>query len=77
MNLISLSSGSKGNSYLVTTGKTTVLIDAGLSAKQLAVRLLDAGSDAAHINAIFITHEHIDHIRGARVFSKKMNIPVL
>lgn len=76
MQLISLSSGSKGNSYLVTTGKTTVLVDAGLSAKQLALRLLDVGSDASHIHAIFITHEHIDHIRGARVFAKKMNIPV-
>ena len=76
MQLISLSSGSKGNSYLVKTGHTTVLVDAGLSAKQLALRLLEAESDAAHINAIFITHEHIDHIRGARVFAKKHNIPV-
>ena len=76
MQLISLASGSKGNSYLVKTGKTTLLVDAGLSAKQLALRLLDVGSDASQINAIFITHEHIDHIRGARVFAKKMNIPV-
>ncbi|MCF7833401.1 MAG: MBL fold metallo-hydrolase [Candidatus Marinimicrobia bacterium] len=76
MQLISLASGSKGNSYLITTGRTTLLVDAGLSAKQLALRLLEVGSDAAYINAIFITHEHIDHIRGARVFAKKHKIPV-
>jgi phosphoribosyl 1,2-cyclic phosphodiesterase len=76
MQLISLASGSKGNSYFVSSGKTSVLIDAGLSAKQLSLRLLDVGSDASQINAIFITHEHIDHIRGARVFAKKQNIPV-
>lgn len=76
MQLISLASGSKGNSYLITTGKTAVLVDAGLSAKQLALRLQEVGSDASHINAIFITHEHIDHIRGARVFAKKQGIPV-
>ncbi len=76
MKLISLASGSKGNSYLVYSANTRVLIDAGLSAKQLSLRLQDAGSDASEIDAIFITHEHIDHIRGARVFAKKMNIPV-
>ncbi len=76
MQVISLSSGSKGNSYFVKSGKTSILVDAGLSAKQLSLRLLDADSDASEIDAIFITHEHIDHIRGARVFAKKMNIPV-
>ncbi|RKY55529.1 MAG: MBL fold metallo-hydrolase, partial [Candidatus Neomarinimicrobiota bacterium] len=53
-----------------------MLVDAGLSSKQLALRLLDVGSDASQINAIFITHEHIDHIRGVRVFAKRQNIPV-
>ncbi|MEA2078143.1 MAG: MBL fold metallo-hydrolase, partial [Candidatus Marinimicrobia bacterium] len=57
-------------------GKSSILIDAGLSAKQLVLRLQDVDTDASDIQAIFITHEHIDHIRGARVFAKKMGIPV-
>jgi phosphoribosyl 1,2-cyclic phosphodiesterase len=76
MQITPLASGSKGNSYLVCSTDTRILIDAGLSAKQLSLRLQDAGSDASEIDAVFITHEHIDHIRGARVFAKKMNIPV-
>ena len=76
MNLISLSSGSKGNSYYIRSGKTSILIDAGLSAKQLSLRLLDVDIDPSEISAIFVTHEHVDHIGGVRVFSKKMNIPV-
>ena len=76
MKIISLASGSKGNSYYVSNGKTSVLIDAGLSAKSLSLRLLAAELDPNSISAIFVTHEHIDHIGGVRVFAKKMNIPV-
>lgn len=76
MHITPLASGSKGNSYLVESGKTHVLIDAGLSAKQLGLRLIDAKCDPSNISAIFITHEHVDHIGGVRVFSKKFSIPV-
>jgi phosphoribosyl 1,2-cyclic phosphodiesterase len=76
MQLISLASGSKGNAYYVQSGSTSILVDAGLSAKQLSLRLLDAGIDVSEISAVFITHEHVDHIGGVRVFAKKMDIPV-
>ncbi|MBW6458166.1 MAG: MBL fold metallo-hydrolase [FCB group bacterium] len=76
MELIPLASGSRGNSYLIRSGKTTVLIDAGLSAKQLCMRLRDSGVEPESIDALFITHEHVDHIGGARVFSKQFAVPV-
>ena len=76
MKIISLASGSKGNSYYISSGRTSMLIDAGLSAKSISLRLLSAELDANSISAIFVTHEHIDHIGGVRVFAKKMNIPV-
>lgn len=76
MDITPLASGSKGNSYLVRSGSSAILIDAGLSAKQLCLRLHNAGTDAATISAVFISHEHVDHIRGVRVFAKKFGIPV-
>lgn len=76
MNIISLASGSKGNSYYIRSGSTSVLIDAGLSAKKLSERLLDVNVDPFEISAVFVTHEHVDHIGGVRVFCKKMDIPV-
>jgi phosphoribosyl 1,2-cyclic phosphodiesterase len=76
MELIPLASGSKGNSYLVLSGRTSILIDAGLSAKQLCLRLAISGIQPETIDAIFVTHEHADHIAGVRVFSKQFDIPV-
>lgn len=76
MEIIPLASGSKGNSYLIRSGGSHILIDAGLSAKQLCLRLQDSGTDATKISAVFITHEHVDHLRGVRVFAKKFGIPV-
>ncbi len=76
MYVIPLASGSKGNSYLVHAKKTTILIDAGISAKQLCIRLENIGTKPETISALFITHEHTDHISGARVFAKKYHLPV-
>ncbi|MDX9778505.1 MAG: MBL fold metallo-hydrolase [bacterium] len=76
MEVIPLASGSKGNSYLIRSGSSAILIDAGLSAKQLCLRLQDAGTDATKISAVFITHEHVDHLRGARVFARQFDTPV-
>ncbi len=76
MRVVPLASGSKGNSYYVSSGGSSILIDAGLTAKELTRRLLLSGIDPLTINALFITHEHIDHIRGARVFSRQYRIPV-
>lgn len=71
-----LASGSSGNSIFVSTNKTKILIDAGLSGAEIQKRLAIIGEDPASIQAIIITHEHIDHIKGAGVLSRRFKIPV-
>ena len=71
-----LASGSKGNLTLIQSENAKILVDQGLSAKQAAFRLQDAGHNPNDIQAIFITHEHGDHIGGVRIFAKKYKIPV-
>ena len=70
-----LGSGSKGNSYLIATEKNKILVDAGLSAKCIADNLFELGVKPEEIDGIVITHEHLDHINGVRVFSKKYGVP--
>lgn len=72
-----LASGSKGNSLLLGTERTKILIDAGLSFKQLKERLAAINVDVGSIDAVVITHEHSDHIKGLEVLAKQLNIPVL
>ena len=72
-----LASGSKGNCIYLGTGQTKVLIDAGISAKALQMRLAEINVDLADIDAILITHEHTDHIQGLKILAYKMGIPVL
>lgn len=73
-----LASGSKGNSFYVEIGSTIkFLIDAGLSAKALTERLQQLNVDIRDLSAIFITHEHIDHVRALDILSKKYAIPVI
>ena len=71
-----LGSGSAGNAVVVTTPQTRVLIDAGLSARQLESRLRALALDPDHIDAILLTHEHGDHTRGLGVFCRRRAIPV-
>ena len=71
-----LGSGSSGNSALVVSGETRVLIDAGLSCKQLCVRMEAQGVDPTSLDAILLTHEHGDHTKGIDVFSRKADIPL-
>jgi phosphoribosyl 1,2-cyclic phosphodiesterase len=71
-----LGSGSSGNSAVVCLGETRVLIDAGLSARQLDVRLGALGIDPDTIQAVVLTHEHGDHCGGLDVFCRKRNLPV-
>ena len=63
-----LGSGSKGNCTFIESGNTRILIDAGLSAKQIETRLESIGVSPESINGICITHDHVDHYQGARVF---------
>ena len=76
LSFISLGSGSSGNSALVYTEKTFVLVDAGISAKQLRIRLKDVGVDPDKLDGILITHEHGDHTKGLEVFCRKLDVPI-
>ncbi len=71
-----LGSGSSGNCAVVSTGRTTLLIDAGLSAKQICVRLEAAGYSFDQIDGILLTHEHQDHTNGLEVLSSKRQLPL-
>lgn len=71
-----LASGSKGNSTVVSGGKTRILVDAGLSCRELFRRMKLAGEDPSTLDAIIITHEHQDHVAGVAVTARKLGIPV-
>jgi phosphoribosyl 1,2-cyclic phosphodiesterase len=71
-----LSSGSKGNSAVVSAGRTRILVDAGLSCRELFRRMKLVDEDPATLDAIVITHEHSDHIGGLSVTARKLGIPV-
>lgn len=75
-NFCSLSSGSTGNSLLVQTDTTNILIDAGVSQKKINDGLASLNLTLENIDAIFITHEHSDHIQSVGSISKKYDIPV-
>ena len=76
LNFCSLYSGSSGNSLLVETSNTKILIDVGESAKKISSALSSMEIDPSEIDAILVTHEHSDHVRGLGTFSKKYDIPV-
>ena len=76
MKYCSIASGSNGNCYYVAKGEDAVLIDIGINTKHVLIRMERLGIDPTSIKAIFITHEHTDHIRGLSVFSKRFQIPV-
>lgn len=71
-----LASGSKGNCTYVGTDNTKILIDAGISAKSLHLKLAEIGVALEDIDAILITHEHSDHIQGLKTLAFRYGIPV-
>lgn len=71
-----LGSGSKGNCSVVTGGQTRILVDAGMSCREIFRRMKQAGEDPAALDAILVTHEHQDHINGLAVTARKLGIPV-
>jgi phosphoribosyl 1,2-cyclic phosphodiesterase len=71
-----LASGSKGNSTVVSGGHTRILVDAGLSCRELFCRMKLAGEEPHTLDAIIVTHEHLDHIGGLAVTARKLGIPV-
>ena len=76
MKFCSLYSGSSGNSIFIASDNTKVLIDAGLTGKKIDDALKHIGEESSSIDGIFITHEHIDHIKGVGVLSRKYDIPI-
>ncbi|MBD3204477.1 MBL fold metallo-hydrolase [Candidatus Woesearchaeota archaeon] len=71
-----LASGSSGNSTFVSTKSKKFLFDAGLSCRRIKKKLSSIGQDIKDIDAIFVSHEHIDHIRGLRVIQKYHETPI-
>jgi phosphoribosyl 1,2-cyclic phosphodiesterase len=74
--IASLNSGSNGNCYYVANANEAVLVDAGISCRETEKRMTRLGLSMQHVKAIFISHEHSDHINGVEVLSKKYNLPV-
>src|SRR5690554_1138948 len=74
--ICAIASGSNGNCYYIGNNTDAVLIDAGISCRQILLRMKEKGLDPAKVRAVFISHEHSDHMRGARVLEKKLNVPV-
>lgn len=71
-----LYSGSSGNCSVVSAGRTNVLVDAGMTGKAIVNALHEVSLEPSDINAIVITHEHIDHVKGVGVFSRRYDVPV-
>lgn len=76
MRMTVLASGSKGNSTVIATSETRILVDAGLSCRELLKRMFAAHEDPVALTAILITHEHQDHVAGLATLARRLRIPV-
>src|SRR6187402_1097283 len=76
LSVCSLNSGSNGNCYYIGNDTEAVLIDAGISRRETEKRMLRAGLSFKKVKAIFITHEHSDHINGISSLLKKYELPL-
>jgi len=71
-----LGSGSRGNAIYVSDGITSILVDAGFSAREIDRRMRSQGLDPARLDAVLLTHEHSDHIRGVQRLVRRHGLPV-
>jgi len=71
-----LGSGSRGNATYISDGATAILVDAGFSARDIDRRMRSRGLDPARLNAILVTHEHTDHVRGIERMVRRHRLPV-
>lgn len=71
-----LASGSSGNALVVEADGTAILIDCGVSCRQIETRLRAAGVDIGRLTAVLLTHEHSDHVQGLEVFLRRHPLPV-
>lgn len=76
LNITSLNSGSNGNCYYIGNANEAILIDAGISCRETEKRLKRLGLSMEKVKAIFVSHEHGDHITGISVLAKKYQLPV-
>jgi phosphoribosyl 1,2-cyclic phosphodiesterase len=76
LQIASLNSGSNGNAYYIGNQSEAILVDAGLSCKEIEKRMMGLSLPMQKVKAIFISHEHGDHIKGVQVLSKKYSLPV-
>ncbi len=76
MKICTLVSGSSGNSTYISDGKTSVLVDVGVTGKKIEEELAGIGVKGEELDAILVTHEHIDHVCGVGVVARKYGIPV-
>lgn len=76
LEICAIASGSNGNCYYIGNSEDAILIDAGVSCRQVMTRMAGKSLDTAKVKAVFVTHEHIDHYSGIRVLNKKLGIPV-
>lgn len=76
LTVTTLASGSSGNAALVSCGRSHILLDAGVSARRLTTGMKELGVEPADLSAIFITHEHADHVTGLQVLTKKLRVPI-
>jgi len=76
VSLTVLGSGSAGNCSVLASSQTRLLVDAGLSCREICRRMVLAGEDPLKLSAIIISHEHSDHISGVWVLARKLNVPV-
>jgi phosphoribosyl 1,2-cyclic phosphodiesterase len=71
-----LASGSRGNSAIVASARAKILVDAGISCREIVKRMRATGEDPRTLSAILITHEHADHVHGLAVLARKFQLPV-
>jgi phosphoribosyl 1,2-cyclic phosphodiesterase len=76
LNIASIASGSNGNCYYLGNDDDAILVDAGISARQIVERMTRLGLSLSRLRGVFISHEHADHVRGIDVFCRKYSVPV-
>lgn len=76
LEICAIASGSNGNCYYIGNEKDAVLVDAGISHRQIVARMKFRGLNPEKVKAVFISHEHSDHMTGARVTGKRLCVPV-
>ncbi len=77
MKIASIASGSNGNCYYLENDDDAILVDAGVSARQIINRMANLDLSMSKVRAVLISHEHADHVRGVDVLSRRFTVPIL